>query len=74
MADLEPRMRAWKNGIEEEQKPWPNDIEDGPRPFEDLTVLWHHNESTFYANDRRQVRWVHKDEKLFLVQKVKGLH
>ena len=70
MADLEPRMRAWKNGIEEEQKPWPNDIEDGPRPFEDLTVLWHHDESTFYANDRRQVRWVHKDEKA--VPRAKG--
>ena len=25
-------------------------------------VLWFHDESTFYANDRRQTRWVHKSE------------
>lgn len=26
-------------------------------------IVWFHDESTFYANDRRQVYWVHKDEK-----------
>jgi len=26
------------------------------------TVVWHHDESTFYANDRRKIRWVHKGE------------
>ena len=62
MAELEARTRTWKNGIDEEQKPWPNDMDDGPHPFQDRTVVWHHDESTFYANDRRQVRWVHRDE------------
>jgi hypothetical protein len=70
MAELDPKMRAWKNGVEEEEKPWPNDIEDGTRPFQELTVMWHHDESTFYANDRRQVRWVHEDEKA--VPRAKG--
>ena len=27
-----------------------------------MAVIWWHNESTFYANDRRKVYWVHKDE------------
>ncbi|EPS93136.1 hypothetical protein FOMPIDRAFT_49824 [Fomitopsis schrenkii] len=26
-------------------------------------IFWYHDESTFYANDRRQTRWVHKSEK-----------
>ena len=26
------------------------------------TVLWFHDELTFYANDRRKTRWVHKSE------------
>lgn len=38
-------------------------MEDGPRPFQDHTVLWYHDKSTFYANDRRKVGWVHKDAK-----------
>ena len=25
-------------------------------------VVWYHDESTFYANDRRRTRWVHKSE------------
>lgn len=25
-------------------------------------VIWHHDESIFYANDRRKTRWVHKSE------------
>ena len=25
-------------------------------------VVWVHDESTFYANDQRTVRWVHQDE------------
>jgi len=25
-------------------------------------VVWYHDESTFYAHDRRQKRWVHKSE------------
>ncbi|KZT66821.1 hypothetical protein DAEQUDRAFT_674282 [Daedalea quercina L-15889] len=26
-------------------------------------VFWYHNESTFYAHDRRHTRWVHKSER-----------
>jgi hypothetical protein len=26
------------------------------------TVIWWHDESTFYAHDRRRIRWVHKSE------------
>jgi hypothetical protein len=25
-------------------------------------VIWNHDESTYYANDRRKIRWVHKTE------------
>src|SRR6267154_3573544 len=25
-------------------------------------VIWNHDESTYYANDRRKIRWVHKSE------------
>jgi hypothetical protein len=63
MAELESRLHSWKNGLEEEFKPWPHDIDDGPQPFHDHTMVWYHDESTFYANDRRNVGWVHKDAK-----------
>jgi hypothetical protein len=33
-------------------------------------VIWFHDECTFYANDRRIVRWVHRDEKA--VPRTKG--
>ncbi|KAF9481284.1 hypothetical protein BDN70DRAFT_803826 [Pholiota conissans] len=67
MEKLQGRIRAWKDGAEEEltdwKEEWPFDEDDGPRPFEKRTVLWFHDESTFYANDRRRVGWVHKDAK-----------
>ncbi|OAX30645.1 hypothetical protein K503DRAFT_751027, partial [Rhizopogon vinicolor AM-OR11-026] len=25
-------------------------------------IIWNHDESTYYANDRRKIRWVHKSE------------
>ncbi|KAG1753997.1 uncharacterized protein EDB91DRAFT_1043616, partial [Suillus paluster] len=25
-------------------------------------IIWNHNESTYYANNRRKIRWVHKSE------------
>lgn len=50
---LEPRMTNW--GINGEALP--DDIPDGKR-----VVFWSHDESTFYANDRRKIRWVHSDE------------
>jgi hypothetical protein len=33
-----------------------------PRPNERHVVMWFHDESTFYANDRRKSGWVHKTE------------
>jgi hypothetical protein len=70
MNEIEFKIRAWKNGTDEEFKPWPHDVDDGPRPFQDRTVIWFHDESTFYANDRRKVGWVHKDAKA--VPRAKG--
>jgi hypothetical protein len=32
-----------------------------PGTHEQWVVLWFHNESTFYANDRRKQGWKHKD-------------
>ena len=34
-----------------------------PSPSERHIVYWHHDETTYTQNDRRQVRWVPKDEK-----------
>ena len=33
-----------------------------PLTSERHTVVWFHDESTFYANDCQLSRWVHKDE------------
>lgn len=41
-----------------------------PDPPPRRTVFWWHDESTFYANDRRKVRWVHEKEKA--VPRAKG--
>ena len=49
--EVEFKIRAWKNGTNEEFKPWPYDVDDGPRPFQDRTVVWYHDESTLYVND-----------------------
>jgi hypothetical protein len=51
---LQARMRSWEaaNLDVEERRPG-----DGRK-----VVIWHHDESIFYANDRRKTRWVHKTE------------
>ncbi|RPD63625.1 hypothetical protein L227DRAFT_584211 [Lentinus tigrinus ALCF2SS1-6] len=41
-----------------------------PRPLERRIVYWWHDESIFYAHDRRHTRWVHKSEKA--VPRAKG--
>ena len=33
-----------------------------PQPHERHVVVWYHDESTFYANDRRKSGWVHSSE------------
>lgn len=60
MQQLSINMRVWKNGIEE--------MTTGSHTPK--TVFWFHNESTFYANDRREVFWVHGSEEP--IPKTKG--
>jgi len=48
---LEPQMRKWlKDGVTEVP------LSPGVRPV----MVWRHDKSTFYANDRRQSGWVEK--------------
>ena len=51
---IEEQTRKWKDDRLEEN------IQD--RPQNRRTVVWFHDESTFYANDRRKLRWVHRNE------------
>lgn len=51
-AKLQERTRKWKDDHTEEM---------GPLPQNRRIVVWFHDESTFYANDRRRAQWVHKD-------------
>ena len=55
MAQFEETSHRWKQDGTEERR-------DGPCPQECRTVIWYHDESTFYANDRRHVCWVHTSE------------
>ena len=55
LAEIDAKMRKWTaDGIED-----PNTT-TGP-DFRH-TVVWYHNESIFYANDRRMVQWVPENE------------
>ncbi|KAG9224502.1 hypothetical protein CCMSSC00406_0002347 [Pleurotus cornucopiae] len=61
--NIQSRTRRWKeeNMMEEEEVPLSaHPPVYGPR--ERQIVVWFHNESTFYANDRRRRRWVHESE------------
>ena len=49
-ANIKARTRDWSNG------------QPDPLSHEWKIVVWFHDESTFYANDRRVARWVHKSE------------
>ncbi|KAJ6455552.1 hypothetical protein C8R47DRAFT_934077, partial [Mycena vitilis] len=37
-----------------------------------VVVIWRHDESTFYCNDRRDLRWIHKSEKATIKAKGEG--
>ncbi|QRV74793.1 DDE superfamily endonuclease [Ceratobasidium sp. AG-Ba] len=54
--DLERRMRWYDSKTMEEHAP---NLAPGERPV----MVWFHDESMFYANDRRLTRWVHYLEK-----------
>jgi hypothetical protein len=60
--ELEPNLHAWtQDGTEEE-------VGEGPQP--QRLVVWFHDESMFYANNRRKKHWVHNSEKA--VPRAKG--
>lgn len=63
LAELALRITRWnsKDGIHED-----------PPPGVCRVVMWYHDESTFYANDRQRKHWVHKDEKAVPYAKGKG--
>ncbi len=52
--EIEKRMRDWAANNEE--------IVNTAQSAGRRIVVWFHDESTFYANDRRLSRWVHADE------------
>ncbi|KIJ14820.1 hypothetical protein PAXINDRAFT_155912 [Paxillus involutus ATCC 200175] len=63
---LDPKTRKWSSVNPDEQEGG-QEGEEGRR-----TVVWHHDESTFYAHDRRKTRWVPKGEKAVPQQKGEG--
>lgn len=51
-------MRWWaKDGTEDNERRRFLATADGQ-----IVVIWRHDESTFYANERRKIRWVHESE------------
>ncbi|KII82854.1 hypothetical protein PLICRDRAFT_33206 [Plicaturopsis crispa FD-325 SS-3] len=56
MAELSWNMRIWNDGIDEAL-----DDRIGPRN-QKICVVWWHDESTLYANDRHKVYWAHKSK------------
>ncbi|EIM82662.1 uncharacterized protein STEHIDRAFT_64499, partial [Stereum hirsutum FP-91666 SS1] len=50
--ELLANAQIWKEGVAEARG----------NPPERWTIIWYHDESTFYAHDRRIVRWVWKGE------------
>jgi hypothetical protein len=61
---FEPRLRVWSLDGKDE------DISNGLGSVGRKLVVWFHDESTFYANDRRKKRWCHVSEKA--VPRAKG--
>lgn len=50
------RTRKWSGSdMEDEERPT-------LQPGERVVVFWYHDESTFYAHDRRQAQWVGQDD------------
>lgn len=61
--EIEPHLRNWCPDGKEDKAPLPQNRR---------TVVWFHDESVFYAHDRRKKRWVHKTEKAKPYQKGEG--
>ncbi|KIJ33510.1 hypothetical protein M422DRAFT_264441 [Sphaerobolus stellatus SS14] len=65
-AALQKRMKTWdQDGIQ-------TDLKGCSMPNNKLVVLLTHDESTFYAHDCRETRWIHKSEKPTPVRKGEG--
>jgi hypothetical protein len=56
-AHYQARTRKWK-----QDDLTIKNISASPDPFGRRVIVWFHDESTFYANDQRRDRWVHKTE------------
>jgi hypothetical protein len=63
-AELDHRTRLWSTNNQE--------IVNEALASGQTLVIWFHDESTFYANDRRIIHWVHKSEKAVPRTKGKG--
>ncbi|KAF8319836.1 uncharacterized protein EI90DRAFT_2940083, partial [Cantharellus anzutake] len=63
MAEYEKSMRKWDNEGKQE---------GANLPADQHVVVWFHNESIFYAHDRRKVCWVHDSESAKPYAKGKG--
>ncbi|KAH6894756.1 hypothetical protein BKA70DRAFT_1232366 [Coprinopsis sp. MPI-PUGE-AT-0042] len=50
---LQTRVFAYDTGL----------VEEEPPPGTHSVVIWYHNETIYYANDRRRKQWIHKDAK-----------
>src|ERR1700743_1231443 len=55
-ANAEPSMRSWTKNI---SGTYPV---TGPGINMPHIVVWHHDESTFYANNQHKIQWVHSGE------------
>ncbi|KAF7768417.1 hypothetical protein Agabi119p4_7660 [Agaricus bisporus var. burnettii] len=64
MAELEQRIAQWSSR-DESTKTIP--------PETRQVVCWFHDESVFYAHDRRRKQWIHKDENAVPYAKGEGL-
>ncbi|SJL08507.1 uncharacterized protein ARMOST_11871 [Armillaria ostoyae] len=62
--ELERATRWWKADATEDELNGQTASERAfiARPDGKIIVIWRHDESTFYANDRRKIRWVHASE------------
>ena len=67
LAQCEQRMRAWN------EDNLTHIINPSSPSLTCHTVLWFHNQSIFYQNDRRKFRWVHTAEKPVPLPKGEGL-
>lgn len=79
MAALEPGMRQYAGVYNPKTRQYVDNVMEevfGPReehtPARKLVVHFH-DESTFYANDRRKLRWIHETETAVPYQKGEGV-